>query len=337
MDKFLKGHINLTPTGQRPMLRNASNNLVHDMLFCNVAPASMLYNRNTITSVYDVSDGLQRTTKIVGAMLGIFPVKNTKGEKVYLCNPTHEKGWRALRESDLTLDVVKEYIECILKANDIDDEAEHTIVVDSELRFEFSSMSVSIQVVENWPSRAAACLAQLQTMSTTTHSIGETAYESTNALTMAMAKHEKDWMPGLIALGLGSHDKSKALFLQVLRGIACTISEIEFVNKANDVVGFGDFMSSIFYFMMNDLPEDYEQVIIVETFIPRLNEFVMYYTANVAKSNNRVKRWKPDMIATLVFMLASGEDCFPDARVMKVLKRLESPRMNNRSGFITWF
>jgi hypothetical protein len=219
----------------------------------------------------------------------------------------------------------------------VDQEAVLRIPVDQELRFTLSSISVSIQIVENWPPRAAACLAQLQTMNTTTHSVGETAYECTNALTMVMAKHEAEWIRGLYALGLGPQDKNKSLFLHTLRGVACTLAEVEFVNKANDVVGVGDFMSSIFHFMVNDLPDGYEQEVIVETFLPRLSAFTIHYVDTVQKTPNRIKKWKPDMIATMVFMLAMDEPAFPFDRILRVLKRIESPRMNVRGGFVAWY
>lgn len=121
LEKFVKGHINLMPNGQRPMLKNASVHLVHDILFCNVMPASMLYNRNTMTGVYDVSDGLQRTTKILGAMLGMFPVKTLDDRWVYLCAPTHEKGWRTLRDSPSTPQCVKDAIDRIVATHNVPD------------------------------------------------------------------------------------------------------------------------------------------------------------------------------------------------------------------------
>jgi hypothetical protein len=337
LDLFIKGHLKLNPVGQRPMILSASMHVVRDMLYNNVRPMSMLYNKD-FNGVYDVADGLQRSSKIIATLMGILPVKQSDGSMVYLCAPNDPNfGWRTFRDMETTPETVKSSIDLMLAAFGINPETvNENPTADTTMLIKCTTIRVSVQVVEQWPARSAACLAQLQSMNTTTHSLGETAFESTNALTMAVAKYEAEWMPHLINLGLGSQDKNKSLFLHTLRGIACAIPEVEFVNKANDIVGFGDFMSSIFHFMMHPLPDGFEADLIVNGLVRRLGEFAAYKELN-APEDRRIKRWKPDMIASMIFMLTLGEDVFPDETVFDVLKRIESPRMHLSRGFAGWF
>ena len=337
MTLFTTGMLNLKPIGQRPMILNASQHLVRDMLFNNVRPPSMLYNR-TEQGWYDAADGLQRSSKIAATLMGMLPIKQLDGTFVYLCSPDDQMfGWRTIRNKASTPLPVKESIDVMLASFRVDPDSEDPVTLaDTSLLIKSNTIRVSVQVVEQWPAKSVACLAQLQSMNTTTHSLGETAYESTNALSAVMARHESVWLPHMISLGLGTFNKNKALFLHTLRGISCVIPEIEFVNKANDVVGFGDFMSSIFHFMMNDLPDGFEEDMIIKGFIARLEEFVMYKEMS-NEDDNRIKRWKPDMIAALVYMLTLGSEMFPNDVVFDVLKRFECPRKNVDGNFVKWF
>lgn len=319
------------------MLRSASMHLIRDMAFNNVAPPSMLFNKNDEGS-YDVPDGLQRSSKVIATLMGMLPIQMMDGSVLYMCNADDETfGWRALKNASGTPDHVKTLIDLMIESFGIDaDSTEPVPLAETSLVITIHSLRMSVQVVENWPARSAACLAQLQSMNTTTHSLGETAYESTNALAVALAKHESTWAPLMHALGLEKTDKNKALFLHTIRGVACSLTNIEFVNKANDVLGFGDFMSSIFYYMMNDLPDGFEQDILVDNFCTRLNNFLIH--KELAESDGqRIKKWKPDMISALAYLMCLDAEQVSDEAVYRVLKRIESPRMNANLGFVEWF
>ena len=337
---FVGGYLNLEPAGQRPMIGFASMNLVRDMLYCNMTPNLMVYNKIKATSTFDVVDGLQRTTKILGSLMGILPVFTLDGSKVYLSHPDDESyGWRAIYNA-ATKPIVKESILKMLKLGDVgmDVVIDKANVARDNLRVQLLSISLSVQEMDDWPPRAAACFAQLQSMSTATYSEGEMAYMSTNNLSEILRANEPAWMRAMAKLRLiDKFDHSKMLFLHVTRGVACTLEQVEFVNKESNAVGFGGFMSAVFVFMRNkvsDFIPDFDTEIIRDTFLKRLDEFSEYYVSTPACA---IRNWKPDMVAALAFMMTLGDDFFPNARVVKVLKRIERPNMNKEAGFYQWF
>ena len=158
----MNGKINLLPLGQRPMIREACANLIQDMLFCNIRPGSMLFNRNLTTGVYDVVDGLQRTTKIVAYLTGMLPIRVVDDNGVesdkFIGNPHDKKrGYLALLANSKTPPTVVAMINSIMAIHGVRDPGPSNgmeiNLADNELCRRINGIELGVQLIENWPAR----------------------------------------------------------------------------------------------------------------------------------------------------------------------------------------
>jgi hypothetical protein len=239
--------------------------------------------------------------------------------------------WRAAATSPEDR-MIRCLIEPEIIVNERDEDGLLLYIIGKEFRTEFTHNTFGVQKLQNWPPKAAACYAVLQTINHVVPTTGEISILLPNHLSVSVLEYETQLMRGLYGIGVTIDNAQKDLFLHVTRGFACMLSEIKTVNKSSTTGrGVGDFMKSIGYFIEHDLSPEFRREILVPVCTTRLEAFQAFYTE--LDPAQKVKLWKPDMVAALIYMLGIGEafedgtEMFTHSKILAVLRRMEKPSL----------
>jgi hypothetical protein len=327
VDMFVDGKLNLDPNGQRNLIvsREYIVSFAKTIMQTSLGIPSIMLNKRPDTSC-DVVDGKQRVASMIALACGMVP----SIEDAYLVSLSSKPEWHFTTLLGSEHASVVQIIETIRSQVGAPADTDEISIVDERARTKFCSGHLLAQLYDNWPAPALAAASALYCTKTISHTPNEIVFQLDNPLCNLVRKYDADATRVLGTLSKSNPvNMHKAVFGDMLRGIACGIPGVEFVPKANNAFGYGQFMDSLVPLAMGELNADSVKKV-TRACSTRFGKFVEYCREHTIQ----FRSFKPDMIAMLFYMLYVNYE--PDG-ICEMLWCLSAPkREGNNETDLEW-
>lgn len=332
MEFFVKGKLNLDPNGQRnsTVSRAYVRAFAQTILKTSLGIPSIILNKLE-DGMYDVVDGKQRIASMIALASGLVPALGTS----YLFTAESQPEWHyaaLLERPEPHIVATIATIQTLVGAPR-DDDPIHTFG-DPSIKARFTTVKLVAQVYPAWPASALAAASAIYCVKTLAHTPDEILFQLDNPLCDALRAYEADTTSVLATLcgkrpAAKPDNTHKAVFGDMLRGIACAFPGIDYVPKGNNAIGYGNFLDNLVPLVAEPMDDETKKTL-KRACTSRLARFVTY-----AREHTIVfKSFKPDMIAMLFFMLYSN---FEPEGICDTLFVLSEPkRRGNDETAVEW-